>query len=216
MKNIIIPKMLKNQKAGYMVFLILMVLLGQTKFFYFFMYTTLGRLLLVLSLVYLSYIHKFLGLGFVLIVAVLLNVSGFAITEGFSRRPTKQEEKRQDKRLLKSRIEELEDKIKNVKKNLTSAQEDSTTSVPPEKIEKLKKKLNSLEKDLEEKKQKLRELKGDEDEEYIEGFNMMNMENEIRRGKNSRSIPVVKDLENSSMTAPYETGYFSPAFSLLK
>lgn len=42
------------------------------------------------------------------------------------------------------------------------------------------------------------------------------MENEIRRGKNSRSIPVVQDLENSSMIAPYETGYFSPAFTNLQ
>lgn len=152
MKNITIPKMFKSQKTGYMIFLIIMLLLGQTKFFYFFMYTSLGRLLLVLSLIYLSYIHKFLGLGFVLIVAVLLNVSGFAITEGYINRDTKKEEKLQDKRLLKSRIEELEDKLKNVKKNLTSAQEDTTTSIPPEKIEQLKKKFDNLEKELEEKK----------------------------------------------------------------
>ncbi len=72
----------RKNSIGSIAFLVLIVLLSQSKMFDFLIDTALGRLFLISVIMVLSYVNQILGVVSVLMVILLFNASGFRI-EGF-------------------------------------------------------------------------------------------------------------------------------------
>ena len=81
-------KLINKNNIGAMTFLLFITLLSQSKVFDLLIDTVLGRFLLILFIIVLSYVHQILGVVAVLFTILVFNASGFRL-EGFE---TKEEE----------------------------------------------------------------------------------------------------------------------------
>lgn len=94
-----------------MTFLLFVTLLSQSKVFDLLIDTVLGRFLLILFIIVLSYVHQILGVVAVLFTILVFNSSGFRL-EGFE---TKAEEPRVVKTITTSSTKVLDDNDAAVK-----------------------------------------------------------------------------------------------------
>jgi hypothetical protein len=77
-------KIVSKNNMGCATTLLLVILLSQTKLFNFFIDTALGRTLLILFILFISYTNKILGVVSVLLIIILFNNSDIAYIEGFN------------------------------------------------------------------------------------------------------------------------------------
>jgi hypothetical protein len=75
-------KLINKNNIGAMTFLLFITLLSQSKIFDVLIDTVLGRFLLILFIIVLSYVHQILGVVAVLFTILVFNASGFRL-EGF-------------------------------------------------------------------------------------------------------------------------------------
>ena len=98
-------KLINKNNIGAMTFLLFVTLLSQSKVFDLLIDTVLGRFLLILFIIVLSYVHQILGVVAVLFTILVFNSSGFRL-EGFE---TKEEEPRVVKTITTSSTKVLDD-----------------------------------------------------------------------------------------------------------
>ena len=77
-------KLLSKNNIGAVSTLFLLILLTQAKFFNFFIDTHLGRTILILFILGISYINKFFGVVAVLFIIITFNNSDIGYMEGFT------------------------------------------------------------------------------------------------------------------------------------
>jgi hypothetical protein len=77
-------KLVSKNNMGCAATLLLVVLLCQSKFFNFLIDTALGRTLLILFILFISYTNKILGVVSVLLIIIIFNNSDLAFIEGFT------------------------------------------------------------------------------------------------------------------------------------
>jgi len=77
-----LTKLINKNNIGAMTFLLFITLLSQSKMFDLLIDTVLGRFLLILFIIVLSYVHQILGVVAVLFTILIFNSSGFRL-EGF-------------------------------------------------------------------------------------------------------------------------------------
>ena len=77
-------KLISKNNIGGVATLFLVILLTQSRFFDFLIDTTLGRAILILFILGISYTNKILGVVAVLFIIILFNNSNIAYMEGFT------------------------------------------------------------------------------------------------------------------------------------
>lgn len=164
-------KFVSKNNVGAVSTLFLLILLSQAKFFNFLIDTPLGRTILILFILGISYTNKIFGVVAVLFIIVSFNNSDIGYLEGFT-------DSKMDSANMKEKykIEQKKDETKD--------------KVESKKTDNLEPKADS-----------------------IEGFNMIEREGMMMRGKRSNEVPVFSNARNQDDVEPSDKGVFSSDFS---
>lgn len=203
-------KLISKNNIGSVIFLLLVILLSQAKAFNFLMETTLGRVFLIIFILSLSHCHKILGVVGVLLIVIMFNSNIYY--EGFgdksssttddssssvdtsfnsvdaSSNSTTTLNSDQIKQMIQQQIAAAASNKKSSSDSTTDSTTDSTSSTRT-----VSKKPNSST--------------------SSEGFDILGIENNIKRGKQSNSIPVNGFMRDADSIAPYEGASFLGSFS---
>ena len=170
-------KVISKNSVGAVGALILTILLSQARLFDFLIDTILGRMVLLLFILGISYANKILGVVSVLIVIIMFNQSNFGLMEGF---------------------ENDETTITETTTTETNSSKDMSNNIVM--IKNMTQQIKANEDELNKKKDKLKQLinekKGDTSAKTTggqEGFNTIDRELTILRGKRSNEVPVFAD-----------------------
>lgn len=168
-------KLVSKHNMGAVATLLLVILLSQSRVFHFLIDTALGRALLILFILGISYIHKILGVVAVLFIIIMFNHSSIGLMEGF-----------------------------------TSA-EKGPKAEKVEKAEKAKKAEKA------EKAAKATKAEKAEKESFVgrEGFNMIDREGTMLRGKRSSEVPVFSSArkQNDDDVEPTDKSTFNSDYA---
>ena len=187
-------KVVSKNNMGVVITLILVILLSQSRLFDFLINTYLGRMILLVFVIFIAYTNKILGLAAVLFVIIAFNNNQInmvysynffeqntGLFEGFdaSGNSVSQSETAKDKIMNKVKT--------NVENKIDTSQTATTTSSA---------------------------VSGSETFKGREGFNMTDRETNILRGKSSNSVPVFNNLrEQSDDVSPSDKSIFTSDFS---
>jgi hypothetical protein len=205
---------LSKNSIGLCLSLLLVILLSESRLFKIFTDTYLGRAFLIIIILFASYLHKILGVVCVLIIIIMFNNNSFSsYYEGFDGNTGDASDDKKDKKDSMSATTSTGD---NKNKPITTP-----TPVPNDKID-----VVTSSKDT---KNITGNVGGNDDSntasnnnasnnnasKAIEGFDLQSTENNIKRGKQSNSIPVNQYNKQSIEVSPYESASFSNFFGLL-
>lgn len=203
-------KLISKNNVGSVVLLLLVIAVSQAKAFNFLIDTALGRFFLIIFILCLSYCHKILGVVGVLFVVIMFNSNMYY--EGFGNKPssssTDDSSNSTDDSSLDASSNSVDassnsttlntDQIKEIIKQQLSANAsnssttDTTTNTSTDTTTNTSKSKNSK---------------------AVEGFDILGIENNIKRGKQSNSIPVNSFMRDADSIAPYEGTSFLGSFS---
>ena len=189
-------KLISKNNIGTVVLLLLVIALSQARTFNFLIDSALGRAFSIIFILCLSYCNKILGVVGVLFIIIVFNTSMYS--EGFenistdasdnttdaSGNPTTQMSPDQIKQMIQQQIQQ-----KMSSNGSTSTDSTSTDSYISKKS------------------------KNSKNTEAAEGFDILGIENNIKRGKQSNSIPVNNLMRDSDSISPYEGSSFLGSFS---
>jgi len=193
-------KLISKNNIGTVVLLLLVIALSQARTFNFLIDSALGRAFLIIFILCLSYCNKILGIVGVLFIIIVFNTSMYS--EGFenistdasdnttdaSGNPTTQMSPDQIKQMIQQQIQQqIQQKMSS--NGSTSTDSTSTDSYISKKS------------------------KNSKNTEAAEGFDILGIENNIKRGKQSNSIPVNNLMRDSDSISPYEGSSFLGNFS---
>ena len=171
--------------TGIAISLILVILLSQSKIFNFFLNTILGKIVLITLLVIIASIHKILGVVVILFIIIFFSSSDLAYTEGFTNNSKMSGTDKLAKDKANTNTPNTNTSNTNTPNtNTPNTTIPSNTSMAPKKPPAIAK----------------------------EGFDIIGTEHNIKRGKQSNSIPVNDMARKSSDVLPHEGNSFS-AFS---
>lgn len=180
-------KLVSKNNIGAAATLILVIMLTQSRMFDFLMDTTLGRAMLVLFILGISCINKIFGVVAILFIIIMFNNSNLGFMEGFT--------DTSDNQVTASTAANIPDVKKNIKKNelkekisdkIAQQQSAATTSTTAT-TEKFSGR---------------------------EGFNIIDREGSMLKGKSSNSIPVFSNnrVQNDNIE-PSDSSSFSGAYA---
>jgi len=209
---------LDKNSIGICLSLLLVIILSESRLFNFFTDTYLGRAFLIIIILFASYLHKILGVVCVLIIIIMFNNNDFSsYYEGFGPNEKDGDGKKNDGK------DEKDPQPINPPKPVATANTPTTSSgsiskpintptpVPDDKTTN-----NSTDKSIDASVDKINVVTSSSAvNKSIEGFDLQSTENNIKRGKQSNSIPVDQYNKQSIEVAPYETASFSNFFGLL-
>lgn len=195
-------KLISKNNVGGAIFLLLIIALSQAKAFNFLMDTALGRIFLIVFILSLSHCHKILGVVGVLLIVIMFNSNMYY--EGFENKSTSTTttdasansvdpssnstttlNADQIKQMIQQQISAAAASNNNSSSDSTTDSSSSTTTVT-------KKPNNST---------------------GAEGFDILGIENNIKRGKQSNSIPVNNFMRDADSIMPYDGTSFLGSFS---
>lgn len=190
-------KLVSKNNLGAATSLILVILLSQSKFFNFLLDTALGRAILILFILFISYTNKILGVVSVLFIIILFNSSDIGYMEGFT---------------APSSSNNSNDSSTT---NTSTTTNDSTTtsSTTPTLTDEQKQQIISkLQEETKNSSKDNSTTTTSSSSVASEGFDIIGTENTIKRGKQSNSIPVNSFMKNSDDIMPFG-GSFSESYS---
>lgn len=201
-------KLLGKNSMGIVLTLLLVILLSESRLFKFFTDTYLGRTFLITILLIASYLNKILGIACVFIIIIMFNIN-VVNYEGF------------DTNTEKSTDSDKKDETTTTNKITTPITTPTPTPTPKDAKKDAKKEPNdkinvvttSSSSESSENNENSENIKNTTS--AIEGFDLQSTENNIKRGKQSNSIPVNQYYKQSIEVAPYEEPNFSNLFGLL-
>jgi hypothetical protein len=187
-------KLISKNNVGTVVLFLLVIALSQAKAFNFLIDTALGRFFLIICIMGLSYSHKIIGVVGVLFVIIMFNSNMYY--EGFGNKSKSEDDSNNDDN-SDSNTQLDEDQIKAmIKEQIAEAAKNKASSE------------NSSDDSSDNSSDKAKKFKASE------GFDVLGIENSIKRGKQSNSIPVNNFMRDSDSISPYEgssiLGNFSP------
>jgi len=187
-------KLISKNNVGTVVLFLLVIALSQAKAFNFLIDTALGRFFLIICIVGLSYSHKILGIVGVLFIIIMFNSNMYY--EGFGNNS-------------KSSTSSTD-----ASSNSTDASSNSTTQIDTEQIKAMIKQQIADASNNNTSSDSSSSNSSSKNSKASEGFDVLGMENSIKRGKQSNSIPVNSFMRDSDSILPYEgssiLGNFSP------
>lgn len=99
-------KLVSKNNVGVVATLLLVILLSQSRFFDFLMTTALGRAILILFILGISYTNKILGVVAVLFIIIAFNNSDIGYLEGFTNSANIAEKKEEIKENVNKKVDE--------------------------------------------------------------------------------------------------------------
>jgi hypothetical protein len=195
-------KLVSKNNLGVVTALLLVILLSQGRVFNFLLDTALGRAILILFILVISYTNKILGVVSVLFIIIMFNNSDIGYLEGFT------DSNSSSTTTTSSKMPT------NSIKDTTSTSTDTTTT--PTLTDEQKQQLMAT----------LQEKAKDKDTSTVtssstavssgaEGFNTFESERNIQKGKQSNSIPVTSYSSQSDNVEAFGSfgGNFSDSFA---
>jgi hypothetical protein len=187
-------KVVSKNNIGVVITLILVILLSQSRLFDFLINTHLGRMILLVFVIFIAYTNKILGLAAVLFVIIAFNNNqmntvysynffehNVGLFEGFDASGNSDSQSETAKAKIMNKLKT------NVENTIDTSQTATTTSSA---------------------------VSGSETFKGREGFNMTDRETNILRGKSSNSVPVFNNLrEQSDDVSPSDKSIFTSDFS---
>ena len=181
----------KNNIGGAMA-LFLVILLSQARIFNILLDTILGRMILIAFLLVISYLNKILGVVSVLLIIIMFNNSGLGYMEGFT-----SDDKEKDKETIKPDVENKDNSAKSdVENKDNSAKTDTENTATSVK--------SNAENIASSVKSNAENIANSAKSNMSEGFDIIGKENNIKRGKQSNSIPVNDFMRESDNVSPHE------------
>jgi len=190
-------KILSKNNIGIATLLLLAVLLSQARAFNFLFDNALGRTLLILLLILISYTNKILGVVSVLLIVIMFNNSGIGYMEGFTDTNTHSTSSPTTPTTpTKTPIVPV------------SSSPDLPANVPSTPI-------SSTEIPYSSEEDKSKEEKENTTETAAEGFDVLGTERTLQKGKNANSISVNSNVRNSDSIHAFEgsSSTFSKLFA---
>lgn len=174
-------KLVSKHNMGAVATLLLVILLSQSKVFNFLIDTALGRALLILFILGISYTNKILGVVAVLLIIIMFNHSSIGLMEGFTAADNLQQNSKAEK------AEKAEKAIKAEKAEKAVKAEKAIKAVKAEK------------------------------ETFVgrEGFNIIDREGTMLRGKRSSEVPVFSSArkQNDDDVEPTDKSAFNSDYA---
>lgn len=179
-------KLVSKQNIGFVLFLLLSIILSQSRFFEFLFHTYLGRAIFIVFLFLISYLSKFLGIVSVLLVILIINYKDEQIYyEGFTDASGNEITDASGNNVIRDgsgnviRNPLMVHALVKNNKNSSSTPDSTTTTTEPSTTTTT-----------------------------TEGFNLLETENTLKRGKKSNSIPVNNSVRQSGNVDPYFSSSF--------
>ena len=199
-------KLISKNNVGSVVLLLLVIALSQAKAFNFLIDTALGRLFLIIFILCLSHCNKILGVVGVLFVVIMFHSNMYY--EGFGNKTT-------------SSSTDDSSTSTDVSSTSTDASSNSTSLNKDQIKEMIKQQLsanasNSSTTDTttdDSNNSSTKNTSKTKNSKAAEGFDILGIENSIKRGKQSNSIPVNSFMRDADSIAPYEGTSFLGSFS---
>jgi len=185
-------KLVSKNNLGAATSLILVVLLSQSKFFNFLIDTALGRAILILFILFISYTNKSLGVVSVLFIIIMFNSSDIGYMEGFTAPSS-------------NNSNDSSTTINTTTTNDSTTTSSTTPTLTDEQKQQIMAKIQEKNKDNSTTTTSSSSVAS-------EGFDIIGTENTIKRGKQSNSIPVNSFMKNSDNIMPFG-GSFSESYS---
>jgi hypothetical protein len=206
--------LVSKNNVGVVLTLLLIIALSQSKFFNFLLDNALGRAILIVIILSLSYINKIFGVIAVMFIIIMFNSSDIGYLEGLEGLDPSGNNVEQNK---EDRILEREKIRANVKANLDAKQnaDVSTSSVVPSSVMPTSVMPSST------TTTSVAPVSSTSSSvtttpsttSASEGFDIIGTENHIKRGKQSNSIPVNESMRSSySVVSPFD-GYSSTDYA---
>jgi FtsZ-interacting cell division protein ZipA len=206
---------LGKNSIGVILALMLVILLSESRLFKLLTDTYLGRAFLIIILLFASYLHKILGVVCVFIIIIMFNNNNnSSYYEGFDGNTS-------DSNTVGDKVEKAKNavsKAANAQNSTTATSttpEPTTTNAPNNKIDVITSALKNDNTSSDTTNSATITSTSASTTPSIEGFDLQSTENNIKRGKQSNSIPVQPFLMQSPQVAPYESANFSENFGVL-
>ena len=184
-------KLVSKNNMGVSATLLLLLLLSQSRIFDFLFETSLGRSILIIFILGISYTNKILGIVSVLFIIIMFNQSNIGYMEGFTDACGNEITATTISSNIQQKKENAKQQIQN---NITERQStDTTTDVPTT--------------DTTTTTTTTETFGG------REGFNIIDRERTMQKGKQSNTIPVFPKSRNQENIHPYDNSTFSNLFS---
>jgi hypothetical protein len=196
-------KLVSKNNLGVVTSLLLVILLSQGRVFNFLLDTALGRAILILFILVISYTNKILGVVSVLFIIIMFNNSDIGYLEGFT-----------DSSSTNSSTTTSSKMPTNSNKDTTSTSTDTTTTTPTLTDEQKEQLMATLQEKAKEKDTSTVTTSSVASG-GAEGFNTFETERNIQKGKQSNSIPVSSYANQSDNVEAFGAfgGKFSDSFS---
>jgi hypothetical protein len=169
-------KLINKTNVGTVATLFLIIVLSNSRIFDFLIDTTLGRAILILFILGISYTNKILGVVTVLFIIIFFNNSDIGYLEGFSNSP-------------------------NIKENVV--EENVNENVVEENV-----KENDVNENVD-----LNVIEKNSNTPSIEGFNIIEREHMILKGKRSNEVPIYSNARNQDDVEPTDKSVFVSNYS---
>jgi hypothetical protein len=191
-------KLVSKNNLGVVTALLLVILLSQGRVFNFLLDTALGRAILILFILVISYTNKILGIVSVLFIIIMFNNSDIGYLEGFT-----------DSSSTNSTTT-MSSKMPTNSKDTTT-----TTTTPTLTDEQKQQLMATLQEKAKEKDTSTVTSSSTTVSSGAEGFNTFETERNIQKGKQSNSIPVSSYANQSDNVEAFGTfgGKFSDSFA---
>ena len=188
-------KLVSKNNMGAAATLILVILLSQARFFDFLIDTVLGRAFLILFILGISYTNQILGVVAVLFIIIMFNQSDIGYIEGFTSGNSTNNKLADEKLKLKDKKDKKDKKHtitqNKLKQNVQQTATTTSSAVSAVPV-----------------------IKATETFVGREGFNMIDREGTMLRGKRSNEVPVFSSSRSQTDDVePTDNSVFTNSFS---
>ena len=195
-------KLVSKNNIGTVVLLLLVIAVSQARAFNFLIDSALGRFFLIIFILCLSHCNKILGVVGVLFIVIMFNVNMYS--EGFETADGKTITKPTDTSVDSTEVDII--KVDATKVDTAKLKENA------------KKQLSETKTNLDTAKANMNTTTDTTTDTSTtttaaEGFDILGIENNIKRGKQSNSIPVNNFMRDADSVSPYEGSSFLGSFS---
>ena len=195
-------KFSKNN-IGIFVTLLLVILLSQSSFLNFFIDTYFGRFIFVFLILGISYINKIFGVIGILFLIIMFNQSDIGYIEGFTDGETTNAHLNNIKTIKEKKMTAIKNKINTT---TTTTEPTTTTTEPTEQTTTT----------TEPTEPTTTTTESTETFSGREGFNIIDREGSILKGKRSNEVPVFNDTRRQTDNIePVDKSVFSNNYSLI-
>ena len=204
-------KLVSKNNLGVVISLLLVILLSQGRVFNFLLDSALGRAILILFILVISYTNKILGVVSVLFIIIMFNNSDIGYMEGFTNSSSTNNSNSNSTTNMSSKMPT------NSNKDTTSTSTDTTTTTttPTLTDEQKQQLMATIQEKAKDKDPSTVTSSSSAVSGGVEGFNTFETERNIQKGKQSNSIPVSSYANQSDNVEAFGTfgGKFSDSFA---